>query len=89
VITSTISATKNRLSELLDRVQSGETLIILDRKTPVARVERIRHASNNPHIQLPKGAWNPQRILKLPIRSGRRGAQGLAEAVREERADAW
>lgn len=35
---ATISEAKNHLSALLDRVRSGETVLILDRKVPVARL---------------------------------------------------
>lgn len=35
----TITETKNHLSALLDRVRAGETILILDRGLPVARLE--------------------------------------------------
>ena len=89
MITTTISDTKNRLSELLARVQSGETLIIVDRKTPVARVERVRHISDNPHIEPAVRGWNPKKILDLPIMAARKGAHNLVEAVHDERAGGW
>jgi len=89
MITSTISNTKNRLSELLVRVQSGETLIIVDRETPVARVERIRGIADNPHL-LPAGKkWNPASILDLPILPARKGSPSLVAAVGEEREGGW
>ncbi len=44
--TATISETKNNLSALLDRVKAGETVLILDRDTPVARLEPVRPASD-------------------------------------------
>lgn len=87
MICSTISDTKNRLSELLARVQSGETLIIVDRKTPVARVERIR--VDNPLILPAKKAWNPLEILEMPILGASVGSVSLVDAVREERAAGW
>ena len=34
-----ISYARNHLSELLNRVREGETIIIVDRHTPVARLE--------------------------------------------------
>lgn len=89
MITSTISDTKNRLSELLVRVQSGETLIILDRKTPIARVERIRNVADNPHVLPPRKKWNAASILELPIEAVRPGASSVSEAVREEREGGW
>ncbi|MBI2900834.1 MAG: type II toxin-antitoxin system Phd/YefM family antitoxin [Planctomycetes bacterium] len=36
--TASISQTKNRLSALLDEVRRGETVLILDRGRPVARL---------------------------------------------------
>jgi antitoxin (DNA-binding transcriptional repressor) of toxin-antitoxin stability system len=38
---ATISHTKNNLSALLDRVRHGETILIMDRDTPVARLEPV------------------------------------------------
>lgn len=37
--TATITETKNNLSALLDLVRGGETVLILDRGRPVARLE--------------------------------------------------
>jgi prevent-host-death family protein len=39
---ATISETKNNLSALIRRVKKGETILILDRDTPVARLEPVR-----------------------------------------------
>ncbi len=36
-----ISYTRNHLSELIDRVREGESILILDRKQPVARLEPL------------------------------------------------
>jgi prevent-host-death family protein len=36
---ATITEAKNRLSALLDHVRAGETVLILDRGVPVARLE--------------------------------------------------
>ena len=38
---ATISHTKNHLSALLDRVRQGETILIMDRDRPVARLEPV------------------------------------------------
>ncbi len=38
---ASISETKNRLSALLDRVRNGESVLILDRNRPVARLEPV------------------------------------------------
>ena len=36
-----ISYTRNHLSELLSRVREGETILIVDRQRPVARLEPV------------------------------------------------
>jgi prevent-host-death family protein len=38
---ATITETKNKLSALIDRVRHGETVLILDRGRPVARLESV------------------------------------------------
>lgn len=38
---ASISETKNHLSALLDRVRHGETILIMDRETPIARLEPV------------------------------------------------
>ena len=40
--TATVTQAKNRLSALLAEVRAGETILILDRGIPVARLEGIR-----------------------------------------------
>jgi len=89
MINSTISNTKNRLSELLLRVQSGETLIIFDRKTPVAKVERIRGVADNPHVLPATKKWNPAKILALPILANAKRSATLVSAVVDEREGGW
>lgn len=41
MVTASISELKNRLSEYLRKVQAGETVVVLDRNRPIARIERI------------------------------------------------
>ena len=38
---ATISELKNRLSAYLQKVRAGETVLILDRDQPIARIERV------------------------------------------------
>jgi prevent-host-death family protein len=45
--TATITETKNQLSALLDRVRRGETILILDRGRPVARLASIVGAAED------------------------------------------
>lgn len=44
--TATITEAKNRLSALIDSVKSGESVLILDRGVPVARLEPATRASD-------------------------------------------
>ena len=44
---ATISQVKNQLSAYLKKVQAGETVLILDRERPVARLEGIRSAEHS------------------------------------------
>jgi prevent-host-death family protein len=39
--TATITGAKNRLSALIDQVRAGESILITDRGTPVARLEPV------------------------------------------------
>jgi prevent-host-death family protein len=39
--TASITQAKNRLSALLDEVRHGETILIMDRNRPVARLEPV------------------------------------------------
>ncbi|MFQ5739032.1 MAG: type II toxin-antitoxin system Phd/YefM family antitoxin [Acidobacteriota bacterium] len=38
---ASITQTKNQLSALLDEVRRGESILILDRKRPIARIEPV------------------------------------------------
>lgn len=44
MIKVSISTLKNRLSAYLDRVRAGQTVLILDRDRPIARIERVTSA---------------------------------------------
>ena len=39
--TTTLTDAKNKLSSLIDQVRAGETVMILDRGRPVARIEPV------------------------------------------------
>jgi len=73
--TATITEAKNGLSALIDRVKAGETIVILDRGVPVARLEPVT-ALTDPegHLRrlermglLKRGSGKlPPGFLKLP-----------------------
>lgn len=50
MITSNVSNTKNKLSELLQKVQQGEEVTIIDRNRPVARLVPIHPDANSSHM---------------------------------------
>ena len=60
-----ISYTRNHLSEMLCRVREGETILIMDRHQPVARLEPVAGPSSN---GLPWQADLVLRGLVLPAR---------------------
>ena len=45
MIRATISEVKNGLSAYLRRVKAGESVLVMERKTPVARIVPIGHAA--------------------------------------------
>jgi prevent-host-death family protein len=49
---ATISETKNNLSALIRRVKRGETILILDRDTPVARLVPVPPAEKSDEERL-------------------------------------
>jgi len=93
-----ISYTKNHLSSLLARVKEGETIVIMDRNRPVARLEPAGdvQAAGAPAwvgegvrrgVLLPRKApLNIHRLQRLPIGKARRGG-GILKALAEDRED--
>jgi prevent-host-death family protein len=49
---ATLTETKNNLSALVDQVQHGETILILDRGRPVARLESVLGEMDDPEGRL-------------------------------------
>lgn len=49
---ATLTETKNNLSALVDQVQHGETILILDRGRPVARLESALGENDDPEGRL-------------------------------------
>lgn len=87
-----ISELRDKLSEYLARVRKGETVIVYDRDTPIARIEPIATApSDIPEWVLDayrRGVATPPRIrdgAHLPDPVKPRKPVGLVEALLEER----
>jgi prevent-host-death family protein len=49
---ATLTDTKNNLSALVDQVRHGETILILDRGRPVARLESVQGGEDDPEGRL-------------------------------------
>ncbi len=93
---TSISAAKNGLSALIDRVRHGESVIIEDRGVPVARIESVavpgRQGVEGRAARLerqgalrPAIAPAPRRILRY--RSPPRAGARLSDAVIAERGE--
>jgi prevent-host-death family protein len=92
---ASITETKNNLSALLDQVRQGETVLIVDRGRPIARLEpAIVDATEGPEGRLArlerqglvKRAAEPPSTHILKSRPPRmRSGGSLVEAVIEER----
>jgi antitoxin (DNA-binding transcriptional repressor) of toxin-antitoxin stability system len=87
-----ISELRDGLSDYLARVRKGETIIVYDRDTPIARIEPITLEENAPEwLQnaYRRGIATPPRIrdgarIALPPYKPKRPAR-LLEALLEER----
>ncbi|MBM3266332.1 MAG: type II toxin-antitoxin system prevent-host-death family antitoxin [Candidatus Sericytochromatia bacterium] len=94
---ATISQTKNNLSALLDRVRNGESITIVDRDRPVARLVPIAWADDDLTEGLPalersglvrRAAASPLALAGAwePVRSAS-GADILGALLAERRED--
>ena len=93
---ATLTETKNNLSALVDQVQHGETILILDRGRPVARLESVLGQEDDPEGRLARlerqgllrraTAPLPREVLTERPPRPSEGASGL-EALLAERRD--
>lgn len=91
--TATITEVKNGLSALIDRVRAGESVLILDRGVPVARLEpatslpdaagRLRRLERSGGVQVGAAA-PPVALLRRPGPAVTKGASAV-QAVLDER----
>ena len=93
---ATLTETKNNLSALVDQVQHGETILILDRGRPVARLESVLGVGDDPEGRLARlerqgllrraSAPRPREILMARAPQPSEGASAL-EALLAERSE--
>jgi prevent-host-death family protein len=91
----TVTEAKNQLSALLDRVQAGETVLIVDRGIPVARLEGAVAAPDEYDGRLKRlerrglvrraAAMPPDSIPVDELPRPRRGASAVAALLEERR----
>jgi prevent-host-death family protein len=92
--TTTITEAKNQLSRLLDRVRAGESIVILDRGIPVARIEPVagHHSDDGRLSRLERAgmvevgrAAPPVNRMRSPGPPLRPGSSAVAALLEERR----
>lgn len=91
---TTITEAKNRLSAVIDWVKGGDTVLILDRGTAVARIEPIQGVPDQVgRIErlersgtLLRGTTAPPiDLIRSPAPRSRKGASAVAALIEERR----
>ena len=95
MLVATITEAKNRLSALIDHVRGGESVLIVDRGIPVARLESAVSADADPAGRIARleraGTVRPARrppaieVLSSRPPSPRPGASAVAALLEERR----
>lgn len=78
-----IAELKAHLSEHLRAVEAGETVVVLDRTTPIARI--VPMSAEEPALVIRPAQGSLADLPSLPPLPG----VDILEALREERADRW
>ena len=87
---ASISEAKNGLSALIDRVKAGESVLIVDRGTPVARVEPVTASGSDERVArlVRAGLVRPAKsrlVLPRDLPVPRKKGLSAVEALLEER----
>jgi antitoxin (DNA-binding transcriptional repressor) of toxin-antitoxin stability system len=88
---ATISELKNRLSEYLQKVRAGHTVLIFDREQPVARLERVSGGAQveGRLARLERGGLLRRSRAPVPLKALRAAApkprRSVTQALLEER----
>jgi prevent-host-death family protein len=97
---ATISQAKNKLSQLIDWVKGGETVIIMDRNVPVAKLEpigpmaagdsdgRLERLARQGLLTRGKGGGLSREFFKLPLAKPRKGGD-ILKALLADREESW
>ncbi|MGL5818602.1 MAG: hypothetical protein ACRCZD_10050 [Phycicoccus sp.] len=89
---ATISQLKNQLSAYLDKVRAGQTVLVLDRDVPIARIERLGESGDDAHLaRLERSGLVTRPSAPMPVDLLRAPAgapsRSVVDAVLEERAE--
>lgn len=94
--TANIATARNQLSRLLQRVKRGETVLITDRKKPVARLVPVQETGEVVSRLVAEGKLLPRKGPRLDVKAflemprPKLSAQNsLSKAIMEERETGW
>lgn len=93
---ASLTETKNRLSALIDEVREGETILVLDRGRPVAKIEsavgaspgspgRLERLERKGHV-VRAAKRTPKKVLETKPPKAKRGGSVLQALLDERRA---
>ncbi len=82
---ATVSGLKARLSAYLAEVRNGETVVVCDRKTPIARLLPLNEAVDDLHIDEPEGSVVQLKHLPAVRLRRKRDVVALLRAQRDQR----
>lgn len=77
MLTATVSQVKNGLSAYLRRVKAGETVLIVERKTPIARIVPLTDQTSNSPMSSDSDRARIERLVAegVAVRGRDEGAQ--------------
>ncbi|HET6204347.1 MAG TPA: type II toxin-antitoxin system prevent-host-death family antitoxin [Planctomycetota bacterium] len=78
-----VAELKSRLSQYLRRVRRGETIVVLDRQTPIARLVPYESGGEGLRVRPPIGKYGS--IHRVPLPPPLRLKKDIVEYLLEER----
>jgi prevent-host-death family protein len=94
-----IAELKNNLSRYLRKVRAGETVLIMDRNRPIARIERVAAPESEAErlarlvaagvLIPPKNPIGKKKLMEILKRNPVECKRSLVDAVIEERREGW
>lgn len=95
----TIGKLRNQLSAYLRKVKAGETVLVMDRDTVVARIEPARASETADEklarleaqgiVRRPKEPWNPEQLAEFLKKPRPKSRKSVVDALLEEREKGW